>query len=313
VRQSTLAQAAVRALGEAGPGSSRQPLVLVLPHDWNPVASSGFFSGLDVAWLDLVPVSTIAAGVATPTALEQLTYPRNQTRSELSALQFESAGDLRVAGERLQNMLTRNDQVSRVIADEALTTLSYTARSDPARSRLAARAATSWIDDRMARVRVEAPRAFTMTGTVGNFSTTVVNDLAQPVTVALGVDTDDGLSVALPAATVQVPASGRTRVLLRATAPAGGIHRVTVRLTDVDGGSLGDSDTLTVRSLQVSNVIWVFLGAAGALLFGAIIFRLVKRVRAARRERRRGPTPPGDDDDAGAADAPRERVGDPAR
>jgi hypothetical protein len=36
---------------------------------------------------------------------------------------------------------------------------------------------------------------------------------------------------------------------------------------------------LPIRSAQVSNVIWVIMGAGVLLLFGAILVRLVRRIR----------------------------------
>ena len=53
--------------------------------------------------------------------------------------------------------------------------------------------------------------------------------------------------------------------------------------TDKRGTPLGATTGLTIRSAQVSNVIWLFLGIGCALLFGAIGVRLFRRVRNARR------------------------------
>ena len=54
-------------------------------------------------------------------------------------------------------------------------------------------------------------------------------------------------------------------------------------LTDTDGTPLGSSDSLPIRSNRVSNVIWLILGTGVALLFGAILVRLFRRIRAAAR------------------------------
>lgn len=277
MRQSTLAQAAVRAIS-----ADPQPVVLLLPNDWNPVRSSGFFSGFDLVWLDLQSVSEVADRPAAPISLADLAYPRLQARTQLPADNFAVAQDLIGAGEQLQLVLTRNDQVGTVVRDQALTTLGYTSRGQPAASRAVAAVSQRWIVDRLGRVTVDAPKAFTMTGTTADFSTTIVNGLPQPVTVGLRAQVTEDLEISRPVS-VEVPASSRTRVLLTATAPSGGIHSVTVRLTDSDGVTIGGSDRLTIRSLEVSNVIWVFIGAAGALLFGAIALRLLRRIRAARR------------------------------
>ena len=46
---------------------------------------------------------------------------------------------------------------------------------------------------------------------------------------------------------------------------------------------LGSTDELAIRSAQVSKVIWLIIGTGAALLFGAIVIRLVRRVRSTRR------------------------------
>ena len=61
-----------------------------------------------------------------------------------------------------------------------------------------------------------------------------------------------------------------------------GVHNVTLVLTNLAGRPLGSSDTFPIRSEPVSRVIWVILGTGVALLFGAIVVRLVRRVTRSR-------------------------------
>jgi hypothetical protein len=82
---------------------------------------------------------------------------------------------------------------------------------------------------------------------------------------------------------VDIPARSSTSVLLDARTDTPGVHEVTIVVTDKAGRPLGGSDELSIRSARVSNVIWLFLAAGIGLLFGTIAFRLVRRVRAARR------------------------------
>jgi hypothetical protein len=67
--------------------------------------------------------------------------------------------------------------------------------------------------------------------------------------------------------------------VLRARTNENGVHRVTLVVTDKSGTPLGGSTALTIRSAQISNVIWLFLGLGAVLLFGAIVLRLVRRER----------------------------------
>ena len=82
---------------------------------------------------------------------------------------------------------------------------------------------------------------------------------------------------------VEIPANGSANILLDARTDTPGVHDVTIRVTDTEGNALGGSDELSIRSARVSNIIWLFLATGIGLLFGTIGFRLVRRVRAARR------------------------------
>jgi len=103
-----------------------------------------------------------------------------------------------------------------------------------------------------------------------------------------------GIEVTPPEPLELAPKS-RTSVLLEARTPQAAVHNVTLALTDLEGTPLGSSDRLSIRSAQVSNVIWVIMGTGVALLFGTILIRLVRRLR--RRHRT-------DDDDHPAPDEP---------
>jgi hypothetical protein len=105
------------------------------------------------------------------------------------------------------------------------------------------------------------------------------------VTVTIGARTDDRLTIESPE-TIDVPAHRRVSVLLTARTDENGVHDVTLVVADKRGTPLGATTELTIRSAQVSNVIWLFLGIGCALLFGAIGVRLFRRVRNARRAAR---------------------------
>jgi hypothetical protein len=85
-----------------------------------------------------------------------------------------------------------------------------------------------------------------------------------------------------------VAAHSRQAVLLTARTHENGIHEVNLVVTDKRGTPLGATTALTIRSAQVSNVIWLFLGIGSALLFGAVGIRLFRRIRDARRAAARG-------------------------
>lgn len=277
LRQRILAEAAVRTLHR-----QRAPLVVALPDNWMPSSSEGFYPGLDVPWLNLTSVGDIAAGPARPVDLDSLTYPASQRSRELGPESFAAAEGLSRSGEALQNILTVNDQVGATLSDQALTSTSYATRRDP-RSVLASVAASeSWVNARLGAVRISAPRAVTLSSADGQFPTTVANDLDEPVSVTIDSRSDDQIRIGTPVR-VDLPAGGRRTLLLDASSSQIGQHTVTLMLSDGNGVMLGASDELPIRSGQVSQVIWLFLGTGAALIFGAIAVRLVRRVRAARR------------------------------
>jgi hypothetical protein len=279
MRQRLLSEAAVRFLR-----GGQEPLTMVVPHDWNPSDGGGaFFSGLDAAWLDLTSVQAVSQS-GTPTAVdgESLRYPKWQQAAELDQPNFDSANELMRSGVSLQNLLTLNNVVSGTVTDQALGTVSYYARTRPIENRASADGSRVWIESRLRRVHIEAPRAVTLSSSSGRFQATVANDLDQPVTVTIDARADERLTIDGPAR-IEVAANRRVAVLLTARTNENGIHEVTLVVADKRGTPLGATTGLTVRSAQVSNVIWLFVGIGCALLFGAIGVRLFRRVRNARR------------------------------
>lgn len=278
MRQRLLSEAAVRFLR-----NDREPLVMVAPHDWNPGSPAGFFSGLDADWLNLTDLESLSeAATVAPVAMEDLRYPGWQTQAELAAANFESAQELMSSGDALQSMLTLNNLVSGPVTDQALGSVSYSARLRPDATRAATDRSREWIDSVLSSVTVSAPAAVTLSSSSGRFATTITNELDQPVTVGLEARTDGRLAIGGPRR-VDIPAGGRATVLLTARTDENGIHEVTLVVTDKRGRPLGASTELSLRSAQVSNVIWLFMSIGVALLFGAIAVRLFRRLRDARR------------------------------
>lgn len=278
VRQRILSEAAVRLLT---PG--RKPLVVTLPTTWSSQSISGFFAGLDVDWLDLTTVDAISRRPGLDVPADRLHYPDGQRRLELDADAFTAAGDLVQAGETLQNLLTRNDQVADEVRDEALADTSYSSRRRPQSTQASANQSRAWIETRLRGVRIDAPKAVILSSGSGRFAATVSNSLDQAVSVKVRAVADPPLKVVAPSETIEIAADSRTTVLLNASSSGVGIRNVTLQLTDVDGVPLGSSDDLPIRANRVSNVIWLIMGTGVALLFGAILVRLVRRIRTAAR------------------------------
>jgi hypothetical protein len=279
MRQRILAEAAIRFLKPA-----RSPLVVQFPYDWIPPASTSFFSGFDVDWVDLTSVDDATGALeGEVVADDEVTYPQRQTDYELDAVNFVAAETLLERGDALDTVLTRNDLIGATVADQALTSTSYAARARPESSRAETDRSSQWIDDRLSQVEVEAPPTVTLSSINGSFPTTISNKLDEPVAVSLAAESDDDqLTISAPTE-VEIPAQGSQTVLLDARTDTPGVHDVTILVTDSQGRPLGGSDELSVRSARVSNAIWLFLAGGIGLLFGTIGVRLFRRVRASRR------------------------------
>ena len=286
VRQRILSEAALRLIA---PG--RQPLVVELPADWVPTATTGFFEGLDQDWVDLTTVAGVAAAHrARRVPVSGLDYPARQARRELKVGLFGAVDSLNLRGETLEALLTRNDTVAQAVADQGLVSLSYSSRGRQNAARGSVRRSRRWIEKQLASVRIVAPPRVTLSSASGRFAATLVNELDQPVTVGINAVSDEQMTISGPSA-VDIPAGGRTNVLLNARTGQLGIHNVRLVVTDTEGTPLGSSDTVPIRAAQVSAVIWLILGTGVALLFGAIAVRLIRRVRAATRSARAAPAP----------------------
>jgi hypothetical protein len=253
----------------------------MLPSGWNPEGLTGFFPGLDVPWLKLTDIDSVTTERAERVDPDQLDYPESQDARELDAANFASADALIRIGGTLDQVLIRNDQLSDDVLSEALNGLSYASREHPDASRAEADRAREHISRQLASIRVDAPPAVTLSSTTGRFSATIANNLDHPVRVRVESLADEPLEIS-DTDPIDIAAGGRSSVLLEAATSQLGVHNVELVVTSEDGTPLGSSARLPVRSAQVSQVIWLILGTGVALLFGAIVVRLVRRVRRAR-------------------------------
>ena len=273
LRQRILSEAALRMLE---PG--RDPLVVVLPSRLNSDDAADFFAGLDAPWLALTTLTRATAGEGQAVEAEDIDYPVRQDEFELDPETFRAADELIAEGTSLQNLLTLNDRVGAELTEEALTGTSYAARQSQFVARSGLNRAGDWVRDRLRSVEIGAPPGVTLSSASGEFVATITNRLNEPVTVSVIARSDDGIEIT-PTAPVELEAKSRTSVLLQARTSEASVHNVTLLLTDADGTPLGSTDTLPIRSAQVSNVIWVIIGSGLLLMFVAILLRLVRRIR----------------------------------
>ncbi len=274
LRQRLLAEAAVRLLFH-----DRTPLLVVLPGDWQPDNPSSFWSGLDPDWLELTDTDDLGTGP--DVAAEEIITPVEQELTALDPENFEASRALNEVGRRLDNVLPRNDRVASQTFDEALTSISYAQRDRAPEARIDTLESAGWIERRLARIRVRAPRGVTLSSATGSFPTLVTNQLDHPVRVMLEAISLGDVRVET-SAPLELAAGSRQTVLLNADAGSPGVHYVRIRVTDENGNPLGAARRVAIRSAEVSQVIWVILGLGVGLLFVAIAIRVVRRVRSER-------------------------------
>ncbi len=295
MRQRILSEAAVRMSAPA-----QQPLVVVFPPAWDPPGAddySEFFEGLDVPWMRMTSLAEAAAVPGRPLAADRFTYPVWQVNHEVDDAAFAALDDLDSEARRLQGVINVKNNLATRIRSEALANVSYFARENPDRYRLATLNTGVWVRSRLGAITVSGPSRVILSSESGPFSVTITNGLDQPVTVRLTTTSEPPMEIKVPDK-LELDANSTTTRLLEASTSKLGVHNVTLEVTDLEGKPLGSTARVPVRAAQVSDVIWLVMGGALALLLIAIVLRLIRRIRG-------GGTPPDDDgDDEPSSDDP---------
>jgi hypothetical protein len=303
MRQRILSEAALR-MTEPG----RQPLVVVFPPGWTPPDGAAFFDGIDVNWMRLTTLTDATPLPGRPLAADRFTYPTWQVNHEVDDEAFAAIATLGEDADRLQDVLAGPSDVASRIRGESLGNVSYFAREDAVQSRLATINTSGWVRARLRSISVAAPRRVILSSNNGTFSVTVTNGLDEPVAVRIEATSTPPMTITGPD-TIKLAAGASTPVLLQASTDKLGVHDVTIALTDEAGNLLGSTDQLPVRAAAVSQVIWLIVGVAVALLLVAIVTRLVRRIRGPGDDD--GPDGDGGDDDGGSPTEHAEAEADP--
>jgi hypothetical protein len=275
LRQRILSEAALRFLNHEA------PLVVELPTAWRSKVPGSLFSGLDVPWLQLTTVDDATSRQQPkPLSASRLREPATSSPT-LGPEFYTNVNRVLTDAETLQSVLPGNRVLRRQIFDETTGNTSYAAAADPFGSLARVHSTAGWLAAGLGGVVLAAPPSVTLTSTSGRFSVLVSNDLDVPVTVTVRPVADSQLKIT-GGEQVDLPPHGRTSVLLNATTHVLGVHTVALQVTNKAGTPLGSQDSFPMRAEQVSQLIWVIIGAGLALLFGAIVVRLVRRLRRSR-------------------------------
>jgi hypothetical protein len=130
------------------------------------------------------------------------------------------------------------------------------------------------------------PGRYTLTAKEQQIPVTVVNEFDHPARVFVTVAPHAPRVIVRPTPVVEVPARGRTQVLVPVTSVATGTVAADAYLLSIDGRRFGDGEVLTIDVRSIGPVAnWVLVGST-ALLALAVALRLTRRIRQVRRERR---------------------------
>jgi len=271
LRQRIVAGAALRALSR-----SPEPLVVMLPADWDPGPSwqrADFFAAMDLPWLQLTGLDT---GADAPPRSD-LVYPNDRAKAEIGAPLVTATKDAITAAKVFSDALIRSGGVVASFTRQALEGTSYHARANQSTTLAESLDLGRSIRSRLSGIRVVGSSFVIMSGGSVTFGVTLVNDLTQPVRVGLKARTDSSdLTITTPGAVV-LPPGQRTLVKLKAQASDIGVREVQLTPVTRQGDAVGTPITVSVRSSQVSSLIWGVMVAGGILLVVMIIRRAVKR------------------------------------
>jgi hypothetical protein len=286
LRQRLLAEAAVRArpVREAGSPLSPagQPLTVVLPTEWDLGTADEFFDGIEPSWISFTGLSSATSSASTGVISAADLVEPEATKRRLQPETFAAVRSLIDTGDTLQRVLVDNSTVGARVTEEALSAISYSLRGRQKVARTALSLARGWLDARLSGIEIIASSGVTLSGDSGTFVVTLRNTLDERVAVSIAAVTDQGLVVD-PVEALELGPQSRTSVLLNATTTTSRVHNVTLMVTDVDGAPIGAGDQLPIRSVLVSDVIWVIIGVGVGTLFLAIALRLRRRILRSRR------------------------------
>jgi Family of unknown function (DUF6049) len=287
VRQRLLAESAVLSLQAEAEGRRRAPAMVMLADDgWDPGANaraSDFFDAFDVPWVYATDLS--AERTDGPHRGARHLRPRNDAEGRedppIPTSLARSADRIRGRGV-ITYAITRKDRQLLSYYDEAAAlTVSEQWRADPDLSQEMADETIGQLDGQLAGVTLEAPEFVTLSSSSGQFPLTISNDLAWPITVGVRLEAEDGGLVVEQDEPVDVDPHQSTTVNVRVDAEDVAVSEVTARLTTPKGRPFGEPVTFRVRSSVVGMVIWIALGAAGAI----VVFAVGRRVRRSAKSR----------------------------
>jgi hypothetical protein len=233
------------------------------------------------------PAALLAPSTADSSALRRpLTYPRSAKRAELAAEVFTGSRSVTALSRDLgafRAVLTDVDDPAVVGLQRALLRCESSAwRQDPADGRRLRAATVAALAEQRRRVRITSSGEVALGSTTSTIAVSVANDLHQPVRVQLRLRSNQARLAAGGTGVSTVGAGRQKQVEVRVRTATGGVFPIYVSLLTPDGQPYGRPVKILVHSTRYGAAAVSITVGAFAVLLAAAVWRLTRRIRAAR-------------------------------
>ena len=267
--------------------SDQRTIVVAPDRHWAPgpsYASALLSDTGKVPWIHPVDLPAVLGTPESTLARQGLTYPHEARLAELDRGYVDSVDNLRAEADTFASILAPGDPNARAFDDGVLRTLSSSWRGRDVAADHYRSAVSAALEATKSKVRIaSAAGSFvTLTSHSGTVPVTVSNELGTPVKVTVKISSQHLQVSGGGRAAQTIPAHRQVAVDVRATARTAGVFPLDVTLLTPTGKTY-DATQLFVRSTAYGAVTIAITGGATGVLLIAVIIRLVRRARAARR------------------------------
>lgn len=278
-RQNLLAEATVRSLSDY-PGA--HCAVFAVPFRWDPGPAGGEVDLSGAYTYPSVETSTAdRVSLRNPTPYVgpvEIATPRPPMSSGV----LSAIASLRDHGRALTGILSDRKRATVDLNEQLGVAGSAAWKWHPRAGKAMIRQQAALLADQLSKVTVTGPTFVALSSKSGPFPLTVTNGLDVPITVQLNVKPQNPALKIEPIEAVALAAGQRRDVSVSVRADGSGVTPVRVRLTTLDDRPFGATWDFSVRTTQFGLVIWIAMGAGAAVLFGAAVLRIYRRIRESR-------------------------------
>ncbi len=277
VRQRLVTEAALASLERAFDPQSRADAVVMVEPSWDPGpqwAAGRLSDAFAAPFARGVGLDSI---LTQPLAAYEGDVSATARARPLSRTLLQVANDIVMKGQTLSSVISQSQQVDDALARDVAGVLGVRWRSDRPEALSIATARARLAGAELDKISIEAPPSVTLSSAKGGFPLTIRNDTDEAIRIGVDLDSSNP-ALAIPALDeVDVAAGERRTVTVQVDLGNQRTTFLTAHLMSDGGQQLGTSTTFKVRSSSIGVVLWVAMGAAGALMLLAIVRRFHRR------------------------------------